>query len=122
MMQQEQLEFFKTLLNEKLKVLVDEAQKTVDDMSEEEDKSMLPDPNDRASHESDRNFLLRIKDRERKLVLKIKEAIARIETGTYGICEECSDPISEKRLIARPVTTLCINCKTSMEEDENKLQ
>jgi DnaK suppressor protein len=68
--------------------------------------------------ESDRNFLLRIKDRERKLIMKVKEALDRIDDGTFGICESCGRPISEKRLMARPVTTLCIECKTETEDQE----
>jgi DnaK suppressor protein len=78
----------------------------------------FPDPTDRASFESDRNFLLRIKDRERKLIMKVKEALDRIENGTFGICESCGRPISEKRLMVRPVTTECIECKTEEERRE----
>ncbi len=84
-------------------------------------KENMPDPADRATLESDRNFTLRIRDRERRLIGKIKEALERIENGTYGICESCEEDISEKRLKARPVTTLCIDCKTK-QEDEEKLK
>jgi DnaK suppressor protein len=66
---------------------------------------------DRASLEADRNFLLRVRDRERKLIQKIDEALKRIGDGTFGICEVCGEEISEERLRARPVTTLCLNCK-----------
>ena len=86
------------------------------DMSDDEET--FPDPTDRASLETDRNFLLRIRDRERKLILKIDEALERIEDGTFGICESCGDDISDERLQARPVTTLCIDCKTDSEEKE----
>jgi DnaK suppressor protein len=68
--------------------------------------------------ETDRNFMLRIRDRERKLITKIKEALERIEDGTYGLCEACGEPIGEKRLLARPVTTLCIECKARQEKQE----
>jgi DnaK suppressor protein len=78
----------------------------------------FPDPTDRATLETDRNFMLRIRDRERKLISKIKEALERIEDGTYGLCEACGEPISEKRLLARPVTTLCIECKARQEKQE----
>ena len=78
----------------------------------------FPDPTDRATMESDRNFELRIRDRERKLIGKIKEALERIEDGSFGICEECGEDISEERLKARPVTTLCIDCKKRQEKDE----
>ena len=61
------------------------------------------------------NFELRIRDRERKLIKKLREAIARIDEGTFGICELCEGKISEKRLMARPVTTLCIECKKKQE-------
>jgi len=76
------------------------------------------DPTDRASAESDRNFDLRVRDRERKLILKIKQALERIEKGEFGICEECGEPIDAKRLEARPVTTLCIDCKIAREQEE----
>jgi DnaK suppressor protein len=79
-----------------------------------------PDPTDRATAESNRNFELRIRDRERKLLAKIKEALERLENGTYGICENCDDEISIKRLEARPVTTLCVKCKTAQEKHEKE--
>lgn len=96
--------------------LLDEAEKTVSDMTT--GKENFPDPNDRATLESDRNFELRIRDRERKLLVKIQEAIKRLDDGVFGICEACGGPISEKRLIARPVTTQCIDCKTKQEKLE----
>ena len=68
--------------------------------------------------ETDRNFLLRIRDRERKLISKIDQAIERIEDGSFGICDECGEDIENKRLEARPVATLCIHCKTLQEEEE----
>jgi DnaK suppressor protein len=117
-MEKERLEFFRELLNERVKTLLEEAEKTVSGMTN--DKDTFPDPTDRANLETDRNFLLRIRDRERKLILKIKEALARIDDGTFGICEECGEEISEDRLKARPVTTLCIQCKTKAEEEEKK--
>ena len=115
-MDQEKLLFFKDLREERLRVLLEEAGRTASDMRQDSNGD-FPDPTDRASLEADRNFLLRIKDRERKLILKVKEALDRIDDGTFGICESCGRPISEKRLMARPVTTLCIECKT---EDEKK--
>ncbi len=80
----------------------------------------LADPTDRASLESDRNFLLRMRDRERKLLSKIDEAFARIDNGSYGRCEECDGPIGVERLKARPVTTLCIDCKSEQEDRERR--
>jgi len=117
-MKKDRLDFFKELLNERLAGLLTEAEKTVSGMTNAKDS--FPDPTDRANLETDRNFELRIRDRERKLILKIKEAIGRIEDGTFGICEECGQEISEERLKARPVTTLCIECKTKAEVDEKK--
>jgi DnaK suppressor protein len=116
-MDQEKLLFFKGLLEGRLHVLLEEAGKTASDMRQDSNGD-FPDPTDRASLESDRNFLLRIKDRERKLIQKVKEALDRIDNGTFGICESCGRPISEKRLMARPVTTQCIECKTEEEKKE----
>ena len=115
-MREERIEYFKDLLTKRLEGLLSEADRTVEDMSDDEET--FPDPTDRASLESDRNFLLRIRDRERKLIAKIKEALERIESGTFGICEVCGEEITEERLKARPVTTLCIDCKTEEEEKE----
>lgn len=117
-MERERLEFFRELLNERLKTILGEAEKTVKGMTN--DRDSFPDPTDRANLETDRNFLLRIRDRERKLIGKIKEALARIDDGTFGICEECGEEISEERLKARPMTTLCIDCKTKAEEEEKQ--
>lgn len=117
-MDKERLEYFRRLLNERLDALLSDAAKTVNELTDDEEN--FPDPTDRATVESDRNFLLRIRDRERKLIMKIREALKRIDEGTYGICEECGEEISEQRLMARPVTTLCIDCKTTQEEDEKR--
>jgi len=115
-MKPEKLQTFRYLLTQKMNELLDEADKTVTDMTI--GKENFPDPNDRASLESDRNFELRIRDRERRLIVKIQEAIKRIDDGVFGMCEVCTGPISEKRLLARPVTTLCIDCKTKQEKIE----
>jgi DnaK suppressor protein len=112
----EKLEAFRAMLNQKINELLSEAGKTVSEMTSS--KENFPDPTDRASLESDRNFELRIRDRERKLIMKMQEAIKRIDDGVYGICEACGGPISEKRLMARPVTTECIDCKTKQEKME----
>ncbi|MBI5286799.1 MAG: RNA polymerase-binding protein DksA [Deltaproteobacteria bacterium] len=116
-MEKARLEYFKDFLNRRLEELLTEAGKAVGDMSISREEG-FPDPTDRASHETDRNFLLRVKDRERKLIAKIKEALKRIDDGTYGICEVCGEGISEKRLEARPVTTYCIECKKEEEDLE----
>ena len=85
------------------------------------EKESFPDPTDQAVAELDNNFVLRLRGREQKLLKKIDEALSRIDSGEYGVCESCGEQISLKRLEARPVTTLCIECKTRQEEEE-KLQ
>lgn len=115
----EKLEYFRTILNDEMKMLRNEAGKTVSEMTA--DTVNFPDPNDRATQESDRNFELRIRDRERKLINKIKEALERIDSGTFGVCEICEEEIGEARLKARPVTTLCIDCKMEEEKKERVL-
>ena len=116
-MKPEKLEQFRVMLTQKINDLLEDAGKTISEMTSGS-KENFPDPNDRASLESDRNFELRIRDRERKLITKLQEAIRRISDGTFGICDTCGGPISEKRLLARPVTTQCINCKTKQEKLE----
>jgi len=81
-------------------------------------EAVFPELGDQASAEIDRNFMLRLKGRERKLLKKIDQALEKIEGGTYGICEACGEEINIKRLKARPVTTMCIECKTEQEEEE----
>ena len=119
-MNTKQLEFFKKLLEQRKSALANGAADTVVEMTD--DDETFPDPNDRASLESERNFTLRIRDRERKLVSKIDKAIVRIEEGSFGICEECGCEISARRLEARPVTTLCIECKEEQERKEKARQ
>ena len=116
MLSKKNQKYFKVLLNEKLDGLLQEATKTVSGMTDH--RETFPDPTDRATLESERNFTLRIRDRERKLISKINEALTRLEQGTFGICEECGEDISNERLKARPVTTLCIDCKKKQENEE----
>lgn len=78
----------------------------------------FPDVSDQASAEVDQNFSMRIREREQKLLKKIDEALDRMKANTYGICERCGGDIPYKRLKARPVTTLCIECKTVQEQEE----
>lgn len=108
--------YFKKLLTKRLDDLLVEANKTVTGMTDQGEN--FPDPTDRATLESDRNFTLRIRDRERRLIAKITNALDRLDNGTFGICDECGEDISDKRLKARPVTTLCINCKKKQENQE----
>jgi DnaK suppressor protein len=118
-MKQKDLDYFKELLTQRLEDLLAQADNTVSGMTTP--KENFPDPTDRASLEADRNFMLRIRDREHKLIKKIKKALARIEKGTFGICETCGEDISLKRIKARPVTTQCIECKTKEEAQERAL-
>lgn len=115
-MNKKHLAHFKTKLEEMSDSILSGADRTISDMTDHNDN--YPDPTDRASAESDRSFELRIRDRERKLLNKIKEAIERIENGSYGICDDCGDEIAVERLDARPVTTYCIDCKTRQEQEE----
>lgn len=78
----------------------------------------FPDLSDQATAEVDQNFTLRLKEREQKLLKKIDDALDRMATHTYGICLRCGEEIPYKRLKARPVTTLCIDCKTQQEREE----
>jgi DnaK suppressor protein len=118
-MDAEKRELFRQLLMDEMKMLLSEADKTVHDMGDE--AAHFPDPTDRATQESDRTFELRIRDRERKLLNKIKEALGRIDEDSFGICEDCGAEISEARLKARPVTTQCIDCKMEAEQKEKRL-
>lgn len=109
-------EYYRTVLLEEMRGLLGEAEKTVSEMTG--DSTSFPDPTDRATQESDRSFELRIRDRERRLINKIREALERLDEGEFGICESCGEDISEGRLKARPVTTLCIDCKMEQERQE----
>jgi DnaK suppressor protein len=108
---------FREILKGQLDDILAQGEATIEDMTGTSE--LYADPADRATAESDRSFTLRLRDRERKLIKKIQEAIERIEDGSYGICEECGEEISVPRLKARPVTTLCIKCKSMQEEEES---
>ena len=108
---------FKKLLEENKRALLLSAKKT---LSEEAtfDTDDLPDEIDLASSEYTQSMVFRLRDREKFLLKKIDDALVRIESGTYGICEICEEDISLKRLEARPVTTMCIRCKEEQEKAE----
>jgi DnaK suppressor protein len=113
-MDPEKLEKFRKLLNERLNELLAEA-----GISElVKDNENLPDTIDLATEESNRDFRLRMKDRERRLIIKIRKALARMDEGEYGECVVCGEPIGDRRLEIRPVTTHCIDCKTEAETQE----
>jgi len=116
-MRQRDLDSFRRLLEGRKREILSEADRAVGHMNSKAPDG-FPDPTDRASLESDRALILRMRDRERKLLTKIDEAFKRLATGTYGRCEECGDDIALERLKARPVTTLCIVCKSDQEARE----
>ncbi len=118
-MEKKDLDFFRDLLKTRLDELLHQAGDTVSDMNDT--KGNFPDPTDRAAYEADRNFELRIRDREYKLIKKVKKALERVDDKTFGICEKCGDDIAIARLKARPVTTQCIECKTKEEALEKAL-
>jgi len=118
-MSEPQLKHFETILNNWKAELMHEVDRTVHHM--QDDASNFPDPNDRASQESEFSLELRTRDRERKLIKKIDEALKTIETGDYGFCESCGIEIGIRRLEARPTATLCIDCKTLDEIREKQM-
>ncbi len=118
-MNKKQLAHFRGIL-ESIKVeLSQDIDRTVHTMQDE--ATVFADPNDRASQESDMALELRNRDRERKLIKKIEETIAKIDSQDYGYCESCGVEIGLKRLEARPTATLCIDCKTLDEVREKQL-
>jgi len=117
-MNKEQLEHFRNILNTWKQDLMQEVDRTVLHMKDE--AANFPDPNDRATQESEFSLELRTRDRERKLIRKIEEAIKRIEDGSYGYCNETGEEIGVKRLEARPVATLCVEAQERRERREKQ--
>jgi len=105
----------KTKLLEQREALLNEAESALNELP---GQTIFPDLGDQATAETDRNFMLRLRGREQRLLKKIDEAIDRIDNGSFGICDDCGNEIDIKRLEARPVTTMCIECKTLQEEEE----
>ncbi len=118
-MNKKQQEHFRSVLNAWKSELEEEISRTVQQMRDVPENP--PDPNDRASQETDMSLELRSRDRERKLIKKIDEAIERIDTGDYGYCEVCGVEIGVERLEARPTAELCIDCKTLDEIREKQM-
>lgn len=112
-MKKKDIEYFRELLTHQLDDLLRRSNDTVAQLKDQE--SSYSDLIDQASAYTDQTFLLRIKDRESRLINKIRSALERIEDGSFGICEICDEEISIGRLKARPVATQCIECKTKME-------
>jgi DnaK suppressor protein len=117
-MSKEQLEHFRTILHTWKRDLMVEVDRTVLHMKDE--AANFPDPNDRATQESEFSLELRTRDRERKLIRKIDEALKRIEDGSYGYCLETGEEIGIKRLEARPVATLCVEAQERRERRERQ--
>ncbi len=117
-MSKEQLEHFRTILSVWKQDLMQEVDRTVLHMKDE--AANFPDPNDRATQESEFSLELRTRDRERKLIRKIDEALKRIEDGSYGFCLETGEPIGVKRLEARPVATLSVEAQERRERREKQ--
>ncbi|MCH7931936.1 MAG: RNA polymerase-binding protein DksA [Proteobacteria bacterium] len=111
-----QLEYFRGKLLEWREELLQESDQTLIHLQQESGQE--PDFADRASTETDRSIELRTRDRERKLIVKIDTALKRVEAGTYGYCEETGDPISLRRLEARPIATLGIDAQERHERRE----
>ena len=117
MMRKKDIQYFKNILQNELDMLMVRATSAVGELVEDayvNEADLL----DRAADELARNNRLRFKDRESRLIAKIQNCLLTIEEGTYGICQECEEPISLARLKARPVTSYCIDCKTKQEAFE----
>ena len=115
-METHDLECIRTTLAQSLKDLIKKGDETVSLLLDSAADS--PELVDQATHEANRTLMLRMRDRENRLILKINKSLARLEDGTFGVCEMCGEDISIKRLMARPVTTYCIACKNQMEAME----
>ncbi|MDA8078102.1 MAG: RNA polymerase-binding protein DksA [Nitrospiraceae bacterium] len=109
------LQLIKLMLIKQKEMLLSEAESALNELP---GQTIFPDLGDQATAEIDRNFMLRLRGREQRLLKKIEDAIDRIDNGTFGICDDCGNEIDVKRLEARPVTTMCIECKTLQEEEE----
>lgn len=118
-MNPKQLEHFRQIMNDIKAGLGKDIDRTVHTMQDE--ATVFADPNDRATQESDMGLELRNRDRERKLIKKINEMLAKIDSGEYGYCENCGVEIGLSRLEARPTATLCIDCKTLDEIRERQV-
>jgi len=117
-MNKEQLDHFRQILSSWKRDLMEEVDRTVLHMKDE--AANFPDPNDRATQESEFSLELRTRDRERKLIRKIEEALQRVEDGSYGYCVETGEEIGVKRLEARPVATLCVEAQERRERREKQ--
>ena len=116
-MKNDELAVIRRMLEDQLHELSFRAEATVGDLFNTWSDS-LPDPLDRATFEQGRSYTLRIRDRESRLIKKIRNCFQAMDDGEYGICEGCGESIAFARLMARPVTNYCIDCKSKLEEYE----
>jgi DnaK suppressor protein len=118
-MNEKQIEHFRKILLAWKRQLMEEVDRTLHHMQDE--AANFPDPNDRATQESEFTLELRTRDRERKLIRKIDESLTTLDSGDYGYCETCGIEIGIRRLEARPTATLCIDCKVLDEIREKQM-
>lgn len=115
---QEEVVLLRGILRERAEKLLDTSRQSLNELTEL--KGVDADAVDQAANESDRGFSLRLADRDRLMLKKIRKALERVDEGEYGACESCGEFITYKRLLARPVATLCIDCKTTAEQQERR--
>lgn len=115
----EEVLHLRSILKERANTLLSNSQTTVSALTDD-DRGMAPDALDLAASESSRDFSLRLAGRERQMLKKIRYALERMEEGEFGMCEACGEPITYRRLLVRPVATLCIDCKTQAEQLERR--
>jgi DnaK suppressor protein len=115
-MDKKQIAKFKKVLLEEKERIMNNNSKSLDDIKVDADD--LPDETDLAQSEINQNLAFKLRDRDRLLLSKINEALSKIEDGTFGVCEDCEEPIEIRRLEARPISTLCISCKEVQEHKE----
>ncbi len=118
-MNEKQVQHFRDILDAWKRELMEEVDRTMHYMQDE--AANFPDPNDRATQESDFTMELRARDRERRLIRKIEESLQKLDNGEYGYCDACGVEIGIRRLEARPTATLCIDCKTLDEIREKQM-
>ena len=116
---EKKMQEIKKILIAQKEALLDEAEEALNALP---GQTVFPDLGDQATAETERSFMLRLRGRERRLLKKIENAIERIEQGIFGICEKCGSEIDIRRIEARPVTTLCIECKMQQEEEEKLME